>query len=342
MKAKFVLNKSKLLEQYNFLKGISDEVSYSLKTNPKVGQVLEENTDSLFTLHSTESLHTIKDKSKIIFVAQSLNKEILDNLFKLGIKYFIVDNESDLKILLDYISDNDCKINLLLRMRMKEHTIKTEKYFVFGMYSNQINELIPELRKNNKIEKLGLHFHKKTQNVSEWSFKRELEDVLDKTTIENIDVLNIGGGIPIKYKSHGNVNEVTHYIFDKIKELREWLNKNNIKMMVEPGRFLAAPCIKLETEITGIYDNNIIINCSVYNAAMDTFVAHTRLFVDGELEKGEPFTIKGCTPDSMDIFRYRVYLDNPKVGDKIIFLDAGAYTYSTDFCDLEKLETVIE
>jgi ornithine decarboxylase len=43
----------------------------------------------------------------------------------------------------------------------------------------------------------------------------------------------------------------------------------------------------------------------------------------------------------MDIFRYRTYLDNPKVGDKIVFLNAGAYTYSTDFCNLKKLETVI-
>jgi ornithine decarboxylase len=43
----------------------------------------------------------------------------------------------------------------------------------------------------------------------------------------------------------------------------------------------------------------------------------------------------------MDIFRYRVYLENPETGDKIVFLNAGAYTYSTDFCNLEKLETII-
>jgi ornithine decarboxylase len=224
-------------------------------------------------------------------------------------------------------------------MRMKEHTIKTEKHFVFGMYSKQINELIPKLRKNIKISKLGIHFHRKTQNISEWSLKDELMDVVEEETLKSIDMVNIGGGIPVRYKNY-NV-DVIPYIFDKIKELKEWLNGKNIEMIIEPGRFIAAPCIKLETEIIGIYDHNILINCSVYNSALDTFVAHTRLLVEGELEKGTPYTIKGCTPDSMDVFRYRVYLDNPKVGDKIVFINAGAYNHCTDFCNLDKLETVI-
>ena len=76
---------------------------------------------------------------------------------------------------------------------------------------------------------------------------------------------------------------------------------------------------------------------------MDTFVAHIRLKVKGELEeKGEAFTIKGCTPDSMDIFRYRVYLNRPNIGDKLVFINAGAYTYTTDFCNLPKLKVIIQ
>ena len=74
---------------------------------------------------------------------------------------------------------------------------------------------------------------------------------------------------------------------------------------------------------------------------MDTFVAHIRLLVDGEKEKREAYTIKGCTPDSMDIFRYRVFLEKPKKGEKITFLNAGAYNYASDFCNLPKLETIV-
>ena len=104
---------------------------------------------------------------------------------------------------------------------------------------------------------------------------------------------------------------------------------------------MAAPSIKLIATIKNIYNNNIILNCSVYNSSLDTFISHIRLEVENELNKGTPYTIKGQTPCSMDIFRYRVFLNNPKEGDKITFLNAGAYNFTSDFCSLKKLETEI-
>lgn len=328
-----------MLEQFKKARELADVVSYSVKTNPFLVHVLEEETDSLFSVHFLNSLDTVKDKSRVWFLAQSLGKDELDILFNKGVQSFVVDNERDLQAILDYVQGKENKINLLLRMRLKERTIHTERHFVFGFFSSKINELIPVLRNNKNINKLGVHFHRKTQNISEWSLKEELGESLSDETLENMDIINIGGGLPVRYKNY-NV-DMLPYIFEKIHELKEWLGGYGIKMIIEPGRFIAAPPVKLEAEIKGMYGNNIIINCSVYNAAMDTFVAHSRLLVDGELEKGEAYTIKGCTPDSLDVFRYRVFLNNPKLGDRIVFINAGAYTYSTDFCGLEKLETVV-
>ena len=337
--ARFILSKSKVIEQYNKIKHISDIVSYSAKTNPIVAEVLEENTDSFFAIHFISSLNHVKDKKRVWFFAQAWSNKELDILFEKNVENFVVDNENDLKILLDCIKENSKKINLLLRMRLKENTIRTGKNYVYGFYSHQVNELIPKLRKNKNIKKLGIHFHRKTQNISEWSLKYELSESISGEIIKQIDIVNIGGGIPVGYKNY--TEDLSQQIFKKIKELRDWLHTHNIKMIVEPGRFIAGPSIKLETEIVNIYNNNIVINCSVFNSAMDTFVADIRLLVEGELKQGTPYVIKGCTPDSMDIFRYRVYLENPKVGDKIVFLNAGAYTYSTDFCNLNKLKTVV-
>ena len=337
--AKFILSKSKVIKQYNKIKQISDIVSYSVKTNPVVAKVLEENTDSFFTIHFISSLNIIKYKKKIWFFAQAWKNKELNVLFENQVENFVVDNENDLKILLDYIKKNNKKINLLLRMRLKENTIRTGKHYVYGLYSSQVNKLIPELRKNKNINKLGIHFHRKTQNISEWSLKYELSESIPEEIIKQIDIVNIGGGIPVSYRNY--TEDLSLQIFEKIKELKVWLHKYNIKMIVEPGRFIAGPSARLEAEIVNIYNNNIVINCSVFNSAMDTFVADIRLLVENELKQGTPYVIKGCTPDSMDIFRYRVYLKNPKIGDKIVFLNAGAYTYSTDFCNLKKLETVI-
>ena len=79
------------------------------------------------------------------------------------------------------------------------------------------------MKENSKINKLGVHFHRKTQNVSEWSLKEELIDSISEENFSKLDYVNIGGGIPAQYKNFRK--EVIDYIFVKIKELKEFLNK---------------------------------------------------------------------------------------------------------------------
>ena len=342
MEARFLLSRSKVIEQYNIVKSLADEVSYSFKTNTDVAKILESETNCSFSVESIKYIRQISEKSRVWFFTQAVNNNQLQELFNAGVNSFVVDNPYDLRTLLEFVSNHNKQINLLLRMRIKELTVHTGKHFVFGMPSKEINRLVPELRRNTHIKKLGIHFHRKTQNTSEWSLKRDISEVLDKGVLESIDIMNIGGGLPCRYKNYKL--EFLNSIFDRILEFKDWLNKNfSVKMIIEPGRFIAAPAVKLEAEIIAIYDNNIIINCSVFNSAMDTFVLNTRLLVENELDSstGKPYVIKGCTNDSMDIFRYKVYLKNPRVGDKIIFINAGAYNYATDFCGLEKLKTII-
>lgn len=335
MKAKFVLSRSKVLEQLDNLKEVSDIVSYSFKTNYEVGKVLEESSDCMFSVHSIEALNKLNDKQRVIFFLQAQDRKEIKEILSFNVKYFVVDNENDLRNLLD-VAD---KINLFLRMKLKENTIHTGKHFVFGFRSSKVNELVDELRSNPKISKLGVHFHRKTQNVSEWGLVEELEASLTTNSLDKLDMINIGGGLPYIYKNYSE--QILDSVFKKLNNLKQYLNSKHIEVIVEPGRYIAAPSVKLVAEIRNVYDNNIIINCSIYNSAMDTFIAHIRLLVENELSKGQPYVIKGCTPDSLDIFRYRVYLNNPKIGDKIVFLNAGAYNFNCDFCQLLKLETEI-
>lgn len=340
-KARFILNRHEALKRYNELKKISDIVSYSHKTNPEISKVLINEKECMFSVHTIDDLKNL-DASRVLFFSQAWDKEELDALFEKGVFRFVVDNEADLQVLLDYLNASNKKIILFLRMKLKENTVHTGKHFVYGMYSKKVNELVKVLKENKNISHLGIHFHRKTQNVSEWSIRDELEDSIDKDNWEKLDYVNIGGGVPAEYKNFNS--SVFGSIFSKISELKIWLNKKDVKMIIEPGRYIAAYSVKLEANIKAIYDDNIIIDCSVYNAAMDTFVAHIRLIVEGETDEkeGRAYTIKGLTPDSMDIFRYRVFLKNPKIGDRLVFQNAGAYTYSTDFCNLPKIETVFE
>ena len=70
-KARFVLDKKNLLEQYNIAKELGDKVSYSFKTNPFIGTILEKETKCMFSVHSKNLLYLIKDKERDIYVTGS-------------------------------------------------------------------------------------------------------------------------------------------------------------------------------------------------------------------------------------------------------------------------------
>ena len=337
--ARFLLSKSKALEQYNSISSLGI-VSYSFKTNPKVGMLLENNADCMFSVHFKNELKLIKDKSRVWYLAQALNEPLIAELLDAGVNRFVVENKEDLELLVAVVQTRKVKIELLLRIMLKENTIKTEKHYVFGMESDFVNEMIPLLEKNPLIEKLGVHFHRKTQNVSEWDLVREISELISPDSLKCLDYVNIGGGLPALYK---NITDaVFPSIIKKIGLFRDWLAEFGIQLIIEPGRYLSGPCVKLESEIVGVHGNTVVIDASVYNSSPDTLIVPIKLLVEGERESGVPCILKGITPCSTDIFRYRVYLKElPKVGERIVFLNAGAYNFHTEFCELDKVETVI-
>ena len=337
--ARFLLSRSRLLAQYRKLKDLGLLVSYSLKTNPRAGQVLEKGTDCFFSVHSKTELRFLEDKSRVWFLAESWNPGEIGDLLGQGLRNFIVHNENDLNLLLESLEGKDLKINLLLRVKLRENTIFTGKYFVFGMSAKTVNALAWKLRGHPNIGKLGVHFHRKTQNISEWDLTGYVRNMLEPETLEKIDLLNIGGGLPARYRNTGD--DGLDRIFSKISELRDFLSGSNVRLIIEPGRFLSGPAIRLEAGIINVFENNLVVNCSVYNSSMDTLIVPVKLLVEGELESGRAYTIKGCTPCSLDIFRYRVHLPEKGVGDRVVFLNAGAYNFRTSFCTLPEIETAI-
>ena len=342
MEAKFILSKKNLLEQVKKLENLGLKISYSYKTNREVGNILQEITGVDFSIHAREEIDFIKDKSRIWFFTQAESENELKEILSKRINKFVVDNEIDLRRVLKVIEDTKLKINLSLRMKFQEHRIGSGKYFVYGMDSIKINKLIKEIKNNLFIDKFGVHIHRKSQNTSEWEIEKELEDSFNYESLEKINFLNFGGGLPVRYKSY--TSKVIPYIFEKLKSARKFLEKHGIETYIEPGRFLAAPCIKLETEIIQIQGNNIVLNTTIYNCALDNVLTGTKMLVEGELkgeEEGKDYLIKGNSPTRDDIFRYKVKLKNPKVGDKIVFLNAGAYNYATDFFGYKKLDTEI-
>ncbi|MCK5043389.1 decarboxylase [Candidatus Pacearchaeota archaeon] len=331
------------MNQIKILEDLGLKISYSYKTNREVGNVLQEICDCDISIHAKEEIDMIKDKSKIWFFIQAESEQELKEILKKGVRNLVIDNEIDLERILNAIKKDGVRINLSLRMKFQEHRIGSGKYFVYGMSSKKVNEIIKDIEDNPLIGKLGIHIHRKSQNTSEWEIKDEIEDSLTKESLERINFFNFGGGLPTEYRSY--ISKILPYIFEKIINAKEFLKQHEIESYIEPGRFLAGPCIKLQTEIIQIYDGNLILNTTVYNCALDAVLLDMRMLVEKELnesEGGKYYLLKGNSPTRDDIFRYKVKLQNPQVGDRIIFLNAGAYNYTTDFFGYKKLKTEIK
>ncbi|MCD6434387.1 MAG: decarboxylase [Candidatus Diapherotrites archaeon] len=337
--AEFVLSKEVVLKQFRRINKVVDRLAYSLKTNPEVARVLEKHTNCLFSICSINSITRVANKKRIVLFLQGEPIGELKRIAKLGINKFVVDNINDLQNILALAKEGFVE-ELFLRIKVREHSIYTGKHFVYGFHWREANKLIQKLYSKFKDKfNLSLLFHRKTQNIGEWNLKEDFADAICKENLHKLHTVNIGGGIPWKYiNSRPRLRE----IFSEIKTFRKFLNSEGIRLMAEPGRFIAAPAVELHTKVLNVYDNTIIVDCSIFNAAMDTYLLNIRLPVKGESSRGHKFLIKGNSPDSLDIFRYQVFLKKkPKKGSTIVFRNAGAYNFHTDFNDLPKLKTRI-
>ncbi len=212
----FTLSKSLALKQFDKVASLCDSVSYSSKTNQLITPILEENRDCLFSIHLEEELVHLKDLSRVLFLAQGLTDKQLSHLISLGVFRFVIDNLEDLDFLLSYLEKNpSLHIELMLRVKVKENTVKTERYFVFGIPSQIVGKKILILKGHKQISSLGIHFHRKSQNVAEWNVQYELEHMFSSEVFDSIDVLNIGGGLPSVY-AHTNIK-----IFDGILAIQK-------------------------------------------------------------------------------------------------------------------------
>ncbi len=339
--ARFILSRSMVFRQFRRISEHVDLVAYSYKTNPEVWRVLKEEAASMVGLSSMGSAVKVRELNRAMFYVQGESEEEISWLLRSGVRYFIVDNEPELERLLRVLEREDMEAEMFLRMKMKEHTIYTGKHFVYGMNWRRINEILPELRSHPHVRALGIHFHRKTQNVGEWSLVKDLQDALSERSFEVLDMINVGGGIPVRY---ANTRPEVGMILNRIGELRDFLRSRGIRLMAEPGRFIAAPSVALESSVLNVYENVAVLDCSIFNAYMDTYLLNIRLPVLGEVEegKGRRYLLKGRSPDSLDIFRYSVYLKRKlRPGDIVTFLNAGAYNFHSEFNDLPKIGTVI-
>jgi ornithine decarboxylase len=356
----FVVNKKQLCETIkNIKKRLPGEIIYSHKTNPHPFVAKTANNHGCgFLLSSIEESEEIInnagiDTEKIIFQSPSLTEQQFKRIKSLGISRFIIDSIEQLEIILSSLENMARKPEILVRINtgiMVEHSelgYSTDSYLGFPITEVlDIFKKLNELRKNNQIT-LGLHNHFFSQNTYLNLWRENLKTMADYVELLQrqgiiLDVVDFGGGYPIYYGNKiPTFESIANLIDIYTKKMRDVYP--DLRFIFEPGRKIVGESITLVAKIVHIKKfikaNVAILNCSVYNASMDTLIVHLLLQAD-KVDKNKKvlkeYVIRGSTPDSLDLFAKKINLPELKSGDHIAFFHAGAYSFCSDFISLKK------
>ncbi len=323
----------------NFLAAFPGETMYAVKTNPDetVLRTLYQAGIRSFDAASIEEVRMVRKaakKARIYFMHPVKSPEAIREAYtQYGVRDFVLDSEDELfKIVreTELASDLNLYVRLALPRNGKASIDFSSK---FGASSDEAIRLLKSSRP--VAQRLGLCFHVGTQTTDPAAYARAVDKaaaVIKKSGIQ-VDVLDIGGGFPVRYdESVPSVEACVH-------ALKGALSKNrleNMPLLAEPGRVLVAESGTLIARVELRKDNTLYINDGTYGGMFDAGpLLKTRLPVRGHRTGGafeqpdSAFRFAGPTCDALDVMEGSFLLPaDIDMGDWIEIGNLGSYSRS--------------
>ena len=276
------------------------------------------------------------DMKKVLFNGNNKTYEEIELALDLGVGRISADNFFELALLNEIAQTKGKTADILLRITpgIECHTheyIQTGHLdSKFGFDMTQVDEAIELIQNEYKNLKLhGLHAHVGSQIFETSIFSDEIEIMakeisrVDKKYGINLNEINIGGGLGVKYTQKEfppSTYEIADIIIKKIDEVVKKYEIEPPTIFLEPGRSIISTA--------GI---------TLYTAGSSKQVPHGTKYVavDGGMadnprpaDKTEKVTIAGRYCESGDILIKNIELPEIEEGDIICIYNTGAYNYS--------------
>ncbi len=186
----------------------------------------------------------------------------------------------------------------------------------------------------------GITFHVGSQcnNFRNWliGIKRASE-LWQKAKAKGLrlQMLNIGGGIPVKYTYESlRVEDIAYYVRGLLQKFMPTLPH---ELQVEPGRGIVGDQGVMVCRVIGKAvrdgENWLYIDTGVFNGLAEALGGIRYAFYTNREGDIKEWTVGGVSCDSMDVVARNVALPEPEVGDYVYIIPAGAYTtvYASNF-----------
>ncbi len=336
-----------LRENYNRLTSLVNwEIFYAVKANPadEIIHTLGESGAS-FDVASIQEIESCLNQGispdRLSYANTVKKVSEIKKAYEYGVRLFVFDSISEL----EKISEHAPRSKVMCRILTNDHN-ETSAWSLskkFGCSDSMAYDLMLKAQELD-LEPYAIAYHVGSQCITDIGWKRtvktacKLYERLEKVGVK-LDVMNIGGGLPVRYKDSPNVNSQ-----DLICAIERIIDKNfkryniNPKIMAEPGRYLVADCSVLVSEVVNTSQRReddiawAYFDSGRYNGLIETVGDSIQFFVDiygkeNDLDL-QPYILAGNTCDSFDTWYESTYYDLPKsltYGDRAIIYPTGAY-----------------
>lgn len=244
-----------------------------------------------------------------------------------------IDSLTEFFQLKNYIRKNN--LNLGLRLHVSNELDPDEPNFhsQFGLEKEEFKSIVILCKKLN-IKIKGIHFHLHTNVPNPILYLESVKEVIEVCYSNNLnpEYIDLGGGLPSLEGENYNKKETFNY-FELIKTIN--LIKENLinvkEIWMENGRYLLANSMILIIKVLDIKFKSgtrylICDSGRTNNALVSDWEQHDFFIYPENPSKSQVFTsVCGNTSMAYDrLFRTNLSEDI-KIGDYIIWLNAGAY-----------------
>jgi diaminopimelate decarboxylase len=348
----FVYSKKTLLDHFNKLKSAFSSadplICYSMKANSNLSicKLLKEEGAGIDIVSAGELYRAKKIKAsprKIVFASVGKTEEEIEQAIRTGILFFNVESVPELKMINLVAGRLGKKQKVAIRVN-PDVAAKTHKYITtakkqnkFGIDVKTSKEIFLKLSKNlNNVDISCVHLHIGSQIEYVEPFILALKKavkLIDELREKGAKIthLNIGGGLGIIYNK-----EKPQTAKEYAKAILPIIKNKNLKLILEPGRFITGNAGVLLTRIIYVKDTavkrfliidgamNDLLRPSLYEAFHGVVPVIAR-----KKDKLKKADVVGPVCESGDFFaKDRPLPAGLKADDILAVMSAGAYGFS--------------
>ncbi|ETO21159.1 diaminopimelate decarboxylase [Reticulomyxa filosa] len=335
--------------QFNAIKNLFNFkptlIAYALKANSNRSLInvlskLGAGADTVSGWEIRKALDSGILSKNIVFSGVGKSHEEITYSLEKNIKQINVESISELRLInniaknLGMIAPISLRVNPEIDVGTHKNIITGDENSKFGIIFEEAKNLLVSLNQFSSLAFMGFSIHIGSQINSIKPFKLafskllELVNFTSKLGIE-IKTLDFGGGIGISYNDADTIN-----IPDYAKLIKDLTHTLNIKIILEPGRFLIgnSGIIIAKVQYIKTTKNKKFL---ILNTGMNDFIRislyeayHKILPLEINDEHQDYYDIVGPVCESSDFFAHNRELNRVREGDLVAILGTGAYGYS--------------